>query len=819
MPPGQTSFDVKDHDDTEFDESNAPRHSDEPSESSKLYTQQTESGSECLEPNNSQKDRSSDQEVFVEPAIKAHVLHTTMAKKYLPEGDKCIENKFLDYTTKEEMIARMDASEVINTSIIKELGEEEQEESGFEVSSKLVKSMDESTTAEQSLDLLQSDKTDSLFQSSTLNESAQTLSEHTLDAELPSDYDTIADITINANDEITMQLDIDQVIDDKVDVMEDGIDVTETPDEVKDEIKTDFVETSSVEIKGTTDPNNDVKILNLPAKESSEVAEATIQTQDFTFVESQFHVELEYEDKHEDQEHVVFERKQSFLENENRSSVHFDVDEHDSSCKDYVKDDTSLVMPNNDASKENKVDIEIKSSRTLKDSVHVTTLSPSKVATVKEKVENVQLIPHLNWELKDKDKFLPSKESQSADVDVQGSLSQDQFGSTPPTDGSSEPHTVSSHESSSEPHTVSSHESSSAPSSRMSERSGTQSSIELRSSSRSSHSTGHDSHFRPSSKSSSSAVAGEERMSGISESSGSPCQQRFSSSPYTEETTDESKNSSRPDTGSEMYPSKKQVTVADSALEYPAHDHDDKSPTAQLRSSGEMSPQSMPSSPRHLRRTVSNGVKKLTSEIFSTDRDLSTSLEIVYSEPSKVDERRKLSERYRHTSSSSGASNGSVNNDQHKIEKRKASVTQIRKTPDELATGELQDSAPSGQESDDIARSAEPTCSTSDGEMKLYHNPEPNETKSSPIKEKKTASPTKIQAPAPASGAIKKKTCSEEFSPMLQVECKTPECKRASPKGWYTYCTFFLVFSFSSSSVSTRSYYELLFSQKGTLNR
>merc|ERR1712008_617962 len=116
------------------------------------------------------------------------------------------------------------------------------------------------------------------------------------------------------------------------------------------------------------------------------------------------------------------------------------------------------------------------------------------------------------------------------------------------------------------------------------------------------------------------------------------------------------------------------------------------------------------------------------------------------------------------------------------IEKRKASVTQIRKTPDELATGELQDSAPSGQESDDMGRSAEPTCSTSDGEMKLYHSPEPNETKSSPIKEKKTASPTKIQAPAPASGAIKKKTCSEEFSPILQVECKTPECKRASPK-------------------------------------
>ena len=78
--------------------------------------------------------------------------------------------------------------------------------------------------------------------------------------------------------------------------------------------------------------------------------------------------------------------------------------------------------------------------------------------------------------------------------------------------------------------------------------------------------------------------------------------------------------------------SKKQVIVTDSALEYPAQDQDDKSPTVQLRSSGEISPHSLPSSPRQLRRTVSNGVKKLTSELFSTDNDLSRSLEIVYSE-------------------------------------------------------------------------------------------------------------------------------------------------------------------------------------------
>merc|ERR1712228_693783 len=104
--------------------------------------------------------------------------------------------------------------------------------------------------------------------------------------------------------------------------------------------------------------------------------------------------------------------------------------------------------------------------------------------------------------------------------------------------------------------------------------------------------------------------------------------------------------------------------------------------------------------------------------------------------------------------------------------------TQIRKTTDELAAEDIA----AGQESDSVAKSAEPTTTTSDGEMKLHHSPEPVETKTSPIKEKKTASPTKILTPAPASGAVQEKTCSEKFSPMLQVECKTPECKRASGK-------------------------------------
>merc|ERR1712223_2141370 len=670
-----------------------------------------------------------------------------------------------------------------------------------------------STTAEQSLDLLQSDKTDSLFQSSTLNESAQTLSEHTLEAELPSDYDTIADNTINANDDVTIHLEAEKVIDGKVDQKEGIVEIQDSPDEVTNEMKPDFTEVVKeissevvvtavmvvdekivMEVKDevVTEVENKEDVVTI--KEISEQKtdsmifkeEKTIVTssepenvtQTFTFVESKVHVKTPdsaFTEKIEDQLKVEFTVKEELKDTEVEShdaeptTAHFV--ESDLKDENNVTEDISKTITLADTSIEDKVVIETKTSRSLKDSVHVTSLSPSKVATMKEKEESVELIPNLNWQLRDKDKFIPSKESQEAEVDVQGSLDQDQFGSSPP-EGSSDTQTGSSHETPS-----------SVPSSRMSERSGTQSSIELRSSSRSSHSTGPDVHFRSASKSSSSAVAGDERMSGISESSGSPCQPIYSSSPYTEEITDDSKISSRPATGSDSCSSKKQVTVTDSALEYPAQDQDDKSPTAQLRSSGEISPHSLPSSPRQLRRTVSNGVKKLTSELFSTDNDLSRSLEIVYSEPS-TDERRKLSERYSHTSSSSGASNGSVNNDQNKIEKRKASFTQVRKTPDELATGELlpDSTTPSGQESDGLAKSAEPPTTTSDGEMKLQHSSEPTESKTSPIKEKKTASPTKILAPAPASGATKEKTCSEEFSPMLQVECKTPECKRSSTK-------------------------------------
>ena len=763
MPPGQSSFDVKDHDDTEFDENNAPRHADEPSE--------------ALESKNILD--------LVIPSVKMGKLCKALDEKYAMQHEKLtevtdektesdtlyVEKSKKEMAAKEEMIAQLEASEEINTTILKELGEEEQEESGFELTTKEVKSMDESTTAEQSLDLLQSDKTDSLFQSSTLNESAQTLSEHTLEAELPSDYDTTVDLTINVNEEEVMEnmgmkeklREQDKTVQEQVGEAR-ALKAVLLEDE-KSEQKVDNSEPKT-EIEPRVEKRIEEEITTSAVSKESEVSTSFVShyTTSFKTEQESRNIQHDFETETTNQDETIVKAEEDHKEMIKQDEEVASSDKVLASLTktEDMSEPTGNFKVNDEITTEasdskeyaSKDDVDSKITRSLKDSVHVTTLSPSKVAIPQEKKEEVELIPNLNWDLKAKDELVPQKEFQICDLDVQGSLSQDQF-ERPPT------------ESSSDARTGSSHDESSIPSSRMSERSGTQSSIELRTSSRSSHSTVPESLIQSSSKSSASATSSnisDDKKAAISESSGSPCMQVSSSSPFTEESTESSKYT----TTSSSFHGKKQVTVTDSAKEYPAEDHETKSPTAQLRSGGEMSPQSLPSSPRHLRRTESNGVKKLTSEIFSTDNDLSRSLEIVYSEPS-TDERRKLSERYRHTSSSSGASSGSVNNEQNKIEKRKASVTQVRKT-EELACGQ--------EESEGIA-SKSTDLTSSEAEMRLQHSPEPQEqdSKTSPIKEKKVASPTKIQTPAPAPATVQEKICSEEFSPMLQVECKTPESK------------------------------------------
>ena len=228
---------------------------------------------------------------------------------------------------------------------------------------------------------------------------------------------------------------------------------------------------------------------------------------------------------------------------------------------------------------------------------------------------------------------------------------------------------------------------------------------------------------------------------------------------------------------------KKHVQVTDSAEEYSeSPSGESKSPVSHVKEeeedSGESSPQSLPSSPRRLQRTLSNGVKKMvTSEMFSADNDLSRSLEVVYTEPPAGDERRKLSERYRHTSSSSGASNGSVND--QKIEKRKASVTRIKKSS---GSGEAESSEA------DLGRVTTPesatTKSSSPSKMELQstslRQQYSGEDQTAELTEKKVASPTRIQPPASANEAMQ--VSSEVISPLLEVESKTPEKKPKKPE-------------------------------------
>merc|ERR1719210_2189116 len=132
MPPGQGSFDVKDHDEAEFDEKNAPRHSDD--------TTTTEVSVD--EP----------EEDLVGPAVSMGFLIKHLDQKY---AEQKVEATPEIIATSSEVVQQ---SEIMSTSLLKDLTEDEQEDSGFEVRTKEIKSMDEST-GEQSLDLLQSDKT------------------------------------------------------------------------------------------------------------------------------------------------------------------------------------------------------------------------------------------------------------------------------------------------------------------------------------------------------------------------------------------------------------------------------------------------------------------------------------------------------------------------------------------------------------------------------------------------------------------------------------------------------------------------------------
>ena len=165
-------------------------------------------------------------------------------------------------------------------------------------------------------------------------------------------------------------------------------------------------------------------------------------------------------------------------------------------------------------------------------------------------------------------------------------------------------------------------------------------------------------------------------------------------------------------------------------------------------------------------------MKKITSELFSTESDISRSLEIVYKEPEE-DPKRKLSERYRHSSSSGNNSEGGGSlttvTSATKLEKKKVSVTQIRKheeeTPEEAASGAISSHSP------------RTTSESSSGAYELRYTDQSRGTypeSVSPPSGKKTPSPTKLKYPSTA-GGVKEQISEETISPVLEVRVKTPE--------------------------------------------
>ncbi len=163
----------------------------------------------------------------------------------------------------------------------------------------------------------------------------------------------------------------------------------------------------------------------------------------------------------------------------------------------------------------------------------------------------------------------------------------------------------------------------------------------------------------------------------------------------------------------------------------------------EIRTSATSSPTTSP--------TLKRGEVKVTSEQFSSDSDISKSLEIVYKQPEE-DARRKMSEKYQQSTTSS--SENSRPSSASKLEKRKPSVTQIQKKSESSESSsdhyELQHSKTLPEDDSGSERSVSPPTS------------------------KKTPSPTKIRSPAKVGDAAEQVT-SEVISPVLEIDVQTPE--------------------------------------------
>merc|ERR1712226_948430 len=115
-------------------------------------------------------------------------------------------------------------------------------------------------------------------------------------------------------------------------------------------------------------------------------------------------------------------------------------------------------------------------------------------------------------------------------------------------------------------------------------------------------------------------------------------------------------------------------TVSPDGVQWIKGSHALRSPVSHLVANqpSSQSIQSLPSSPSRKPSVKQRSI--VTSELFSSDEDKSRSLELIYSEP-EDDQKQKLSHIYRTASPA---------NDNEKLEKRKASFTQVKRVDRQL---------------------------------------------------------------------------------------------------------------------------------------
>ena len=164
--------------------------------------------------------------------------------------------------------------------------------------------------------------------------------------------------------------------------------------------------------------------------------------------------------------------------------------------------------------------------------------------------------------------------------------------------------------------------------------------------------------------------------------------------------------------------------------------------------------QSLPSSP--LKGKIS--VKKLTSESFSSENDISRSLEIVYVQPEN-DPKEQLKAQYRTVSPVPTM---------EKVEKRKASFTQLKRPSSQEPGLEFMEK----ENLSDVPLTS--SVDHYDMPKAISADFTPYISDIDPLTFKKPPSPTKILTPVITSSPVHQQLAEDKFSPVFEIHSKTP---------------------------------------------